>query len=120
MGEYAPNGDASCTQNETETAICSTCGNSITRIINGTMTEHSWSEEWSHSSEGHYKTCAICEATSDQEQHIATKESVCDICGYAPSVKGGSGVLVATLIICFVLVGAAATVVYLKLFRRKK
>ena len=47
-GEYVKDNNATCVSNETETATCSRCGDTISREIEGTMTpdKHTWNTEY--------------------------------------------------------------------------
>lgn len=90
---YVNNNDATCTKNETKTAICDRCTETDTLVINDTAKGHDWQDATCIS----LKNCKVCGATTGSfASHIesdwivdkdatstetGTKHTECTICG---------------------------------------
>lgn len=87
FGIYQSNGPATCAGDETETATCSACGETDTRVKEGTALPHEWNEEWVQEQDAHYKKCKNCDAQNERAEHTMSDGVHCDICGYVNETK---------------------------------
>ena len=93
FGEFVYNNDATCTANGTETATCSVCGTTETRVKAGSMLTHSFGEAYQHDSEFHWHVCDLCGAVGTKEAHTV-ENGQCTVCGYTvggDTPGGGEG-----------------------------
>ena len=83
------NDDATCTEDGTESALCSRCrtfGSLITRTVEGTKLGHDWVEEWTTDGTSHWHKCSRCDEINDKANHnggtaTCTNPAKCEVCG---------------------------------------
>ena len=81
---YVSNGDATCTSDGTETAVCDNCDVTHTRTEENSMLEHAY--EWKHTAQDHFQKCSVCKYETPHESHSssgnATEEQaeICTVC----------------------------------------
>ncbi len=94
LGEYASNGDATCTEDGTVTATCGICGESITVTQEGSALGHTEvideAKDATCTEEGRTggKHCSVCETVIVAQTIISVldhnygDDDICDDCGY--------------------------------------
>ncbi len=81
---YVSNGDATCTANGTETAICDNCDVTNTRTEENSMLEHEY--EWKHTAQDHFQKCSVCKYETPHESHSSSgnateqQAEICTVC----------------------------------------
>ncbi len=89
-GSYVSDGNATCTSNGTETATCSVCGATNTRIDDNSALGHTWGNWNKYSDNVHMRECEICHV-SEVEEHDFTAGDTCSVCNAAkPAASAGT------------------------------
>ncbi len=82
LGEFTPDGNASCYGDGTKSAVCKACGKIVSTADEGSTTEHPFKNTYSYNETHHWyePSCTHDTVKKDEEMHTFV-DNICTYCG---------------------------------------